>query len=677
MDTSQIENIASAEARLEELYSAITEANRLYYLEQKPSICDAEYDRLFRELEDLEARYPELSRIDSPTKNVGGFRSQVFSPVTHRTPMLSLANALDVEEARAFDQRVRGLLPKDESPEYAVDYKYDGVAVEIEYSRGRLVRASTRGDGVVGEDVTANVRSIHGIPLRVDAQGLPDEFEVRGEVIFPVAAFQELNAERIAEGEDPFANPRNAASGSLRQIDWRITASRPLSFVAYAIIAAQGPLPQMQSQVYPLLGGLGFTVPDDVLVSPDIEEVIRHFTDLADRRHALPFEIDGLVIKVNSFKQQQDLGVRTRTPRYAVALKFPPQEEYSQVLEITVQVGRTGVLTPVAELSPVRIGGVTVRRATLHNEQEIRRKDVRIGDTVVVRRQGDVIPAVVSVVTSKRTGSECIFTMPSTCPICGSEVVREEEDVAVRCLNSQCRAVLVERIKHFVSRRAFDIDSLGEKLIAQLCQIGRIHSPADLFTLTVEDLTPLERMGMKSAKNVVDAIAKSKSVSLSRFIYSLGIRHVGERNAKTIAQAAGSLAEFRAMKQGSLEQLEDIGPRVAHSVEKFLNDDRERSLIDQMLDLGVGVAQEQASDEPVSQIFSKEVVVLTGTLSSMSRDQAKERIEACGGRVVSSVTGKTTMLIAGENPGSKLNKARELGIRVVGKRSWRTYSQTL
>jgi DNA ligase (NAD+) len=665
----------SPAARIETLVSLIEKANREYYLEDAPSISDADYDLLFRELEKLESAFPQFVKADSPTKKVGtkDIANTPFSSVIHREPMLSLANAMDEAEFLEFDERVRkGLKDKTEKVEYYTEYKFDGVAVALVFENGKLKQGATRGDGQVGEDVTRNIETINNIPKilppKVNLNGktitLPKTLEVRGEVILQIKDFEELNQKRIAENENSFANPRNAASGSLRQLDPEITAKRPLSFFGYAISSPEGELVSKQSDVGKVLKELGFLLQENLLVSDDVQEILAHYRKSITEREKLPFEIDGLVVKINDLELQKYLGVRSRTPRWAVALKFPPVEAFTKLLDITVQVGRTGSLTPVAELEPVNVGGVVVKRATLHNQDEIDRKDIRIGDTVVVRRQGDVIPAVVTVLTEKRTGTEKKFKIPNRCPVCDSPAEKEkEDDTAVRCSNPHCPAKLVERLKHFVSRTAFDIDSLGEKLLEQLTETGLVKALQDIFTLKKESLLELDRMAEKSATNVIEAINKSKEITLAKFVYALGIRHVGTRTAKLLADHAGSLESLQSMTALDLEEIGEIGPVVAKSVEDFFASPEEKKTIAELLLAGVRIAN--PTPRISGGIFSGEVVVLTGGLSSMSRDQVKDLIEEQGGKVSGSVSKKTTLVIAGESAGSKLKKAEELGIKVV------------
>lgn len=664
------------EQRHSELCDIIEEANIAYYQHDAPKLSDAAYDKLFRELEQLEEQNPELRTDTSPSQRVGANVSQVatpFSEVRHRVPMLSLSNALTEDEFLAFDERIRKLQPEAVF-EYLVEYKFDGLAVEIVYENGKFLRAATRGDGEIGEDVSRNVASIRSVPKKLKAsEDLPERIEVRGEVVLSLESFEQLNASRLAEGEAAFANPRNAAAGSLRQLDSSVTAKRPLDFFAYSLSSPTPMSHKRQSEILHKLEALGFMTQEKFLLAKKPEEVLEYFRELELKRDSLSFEIDGLVVKVDSLEQQQQLGARSRSPRWATALKFAPREEFTRLLDIEVQVGRTGALTPVAHLEPVSVGGVVVRRATLHNQEEIDRKDIRIGDTVVVRRQGDVIPAVVSVVESKRNGSERKFVLPSECPVCGAEVHKESEaDVALRCANPKCSAKLVQRLRHFVARRAFDIDSMGEKLIEQLVEAKLLASIADIFKLGVEDLEPLERMGKKSAENVVSAITKSQSVPFDRFIYALGIRHVGEQTARLLAESVGSLEGLYAASASELEAIPDIGPKVAESILSFLADDEERAGIDAMLERGVRIEEPRDLTEgmTVSAAFENETVVVTGTLESMTREEAHAAVTAAGGKTTGSVTKSTTVLIAGEKAGSKRKKAEALGIPILSEKEF-------
>jgi DNA ligase (NAD+) len=648
--------------RIAELVRIIEAANDNYYIHDAPDLSDAEYDRLFRELEALELRYPALRSTNSPTQRVGtSTQNAPFSPVQHREPMLSLQNAMNIAEFRDFHTFVCRELEL-ESVEYTVEHKFDGLSIELVYEQGRLKEASTRGDGSVGEDVTRNALTIRTVPKRLP-ENAPPRCEIRGEVILPLSDFEQLNELRAEKGEPTFANPRNAAAGSLRQLDPAVTRSRPLAFIAYGMSAPTRLAYVSQTEMFEAMKSWGIPLQTEQIRTESVDEIAALYERLTTERDQLPYEIDGLVVKVNSFARRDDLGFRHRSPRWAIALKFPPREEYTRLLAIVVQVGRTGVLTPVAELEPVAIGGVTVRRATLHNREEIERKDIRVGDTVIVRRQGDVIPAVVGVVHPKRIGNEVPFEMPALCPACGTAVVHDPEQVAVRCPNLSCPAQQIERLKHFVSRRAFDIENLGEKNLEVLLNQGLIKNAADLFLLKKEQLLELERVGEKSAQNLVDAIAQSKTVDLDRFIYALGIRQVGDRTAKDIAQKCRELAVFRAMSEAELSEISEVGPVVSLNVVSFLRDPSAQAFIDSLLQAGVVVRE--AAAKLAGGVFEGETVVLTGGLERFSRDEARARIEAEGGKATTSISKSTTLVVAGSDAGSKLKKAAELGIPVI------------
>ena len=657
-----------AQERIKELVQIIEEANQRYYLWDSPTLSDAQYDKYFRELQDLEREYPQYKLAHSPTEKVGAKKNATFSDVKHPTPMLSLANALDVGEFRDFIGRVQKLLgTAAEEIEFIVEYKFDGLSCELLYHDGVLETASTRGDGYVGENVTANVATIKTVPKRLlglEQFSLPASFIVRGEVLMDIAGFQALNEERLKKGESVFANPRNAAAGSLRQLDAAITAARPLTFYAYNLASYAGLNVTDEQEGRNLIRRLGFQTQETLFVTRRVAEMIDYYERMTSERDNLPYEIDGIVVKVNDFSYQEKLGVRARTPRWAVALKFPPREEYTKLVGITVQVGRTGTLTPVAELEPVNLGGVIVKRATLHNQEEINRKDIRIGDTVIVRRQGDVIPAVIGVVKEKRSGNETPFTLPEVCPECGAAVRKENDaDVALRCSNPHCPAKISERLLHFVGRKALDIESLGEKLINQLLDSGRVTSLQDIFVLRAEELAVLERMAEKSAQNVIAAINNARRPELARFIFALGIRHVGEQTAKVLARQYQTIARFLAAKEEDLQQINDIGPVVAKSIVDFISDPVESETIAGLLRNGVEVQADQS--ESTSGSFSGQIVVVTGTLAGYSRDEAHAEIEKRGGKISAAVSKNTTMVVVGENAGSKLKKARALGIRIV------------
>ncbi len=663
----------SAARRVEELKAAILHHNQRYYQLDAPEITDTQYDALMRELQTLEMQYPDLAAPDSPTRRVGAPPLDKFATVAHLTPMLSLANAFSAEEIREFDRRCRRFLGSDETIRYIVEPKLDGLAVNLVYEHGTLVVGATRGDGAIGEDVTLNLRTIPGIPLVIprrneNAPGgipvpiVPERIEIRGEVCIEREAFRNLNNRREAEGEAPFANPRNAAAGSLRQLDSRVTAKRPLTMFCYAIGAAQRTAFRTQGEVLRALAAWGFMVNDLIQPAADIDESIRYYQHIGEIRDGLPYEIDGVVIKVDDLALQERLGFVARSPRWAVACKFTAVGEQTVIEAIIVQVGRTGVLTPVAVMKPVRVGGVMVSRATLHNQDEIDRKDVRIGDTVVVQRAGDVIPEVVEVVKPLRTGAERPFVMPSLCPECGSRIVRLEGEAAHRCIGMACPAQIRERIAHFVSRSGLDIEGLGEKMVTQLVTSGLIADPADLFFLTKEQLLGVERLAEKSASNLIAAIDRSKTPSLDRLIYALGIRHVGEQTAKRLASTYGTLPALVAATREELEKIRDIGPEVAASIARFFRELANLRVIEK-LELA-GLTPKEVS-RPQSAPLAGKSFVFTGTLGRMSRGEAKALVESLSGSVTSTITKTTDYVVAGEAAGSKLNRARQDGIAIL------------
>ncbi len=654
-----------ASKRIQQLRDEINHHNYLYYVQDAPEIPDAEYDRCLRELQALESKHPELITLDSPTQRVGAEPVKAFGQVRHKLPMLSLDNAFSDEEVSDFDRRVRERLHVN-TVEYVAEPKLDGLAVSIRYENGQLVQAATRGDGVSGEDVTHNVRTIASVPLSLRGHDYPPVLEIRGEVYMPKAGFQQMNERAKAKGEKEFVNPRNAAAGSLRQLDPRVSAERPLAMYCYGVGQVEGlALPDKHSDVLSSLRQWGLRVSPELTTVQGVTGLLEYYRILGDKRDALPYEIDGVVYKVNRFDQREQLGFVARAPRWAIAHKFPAQEELTQLLDIEVQVGRTGAITPVARLEPVFVGGVTVSNATLHNEDEVKRKDVRIGDTVIVRRAGDVIPEVAAVVLSKRPKNAKPFVMPTQCPVCGSDVIKVEGEAVARCTGGLfCAAQRKQAIKHFASRKAMDIDGLGDKLVEQLSDENLIHDVADLYSLTQAEVAGLERMGEKSAANLIEALEKSKQTSLARFLFALGIREVGEATAQSLANY---FATLEAIETASLEQLQDVpdvGPVVAAHVLAFFQQPHNIEVIEKLIQAGINwpVIEEVAETE---QPLAGQVIVLTGSLSSMPRDEAKQRLQALGAKVTGSVSKKTDLVIAGADAGSKLTKAQQLGIEIL------------
>ena len=661
---------------IEDLRKKIHYHNYRYYVLNEPEISDAEYDRLFKELEELESEYPELITPDSPTQRVGAKPLEEFGTYEHSIPLLSLNSVSAQSDVRDFDERVGRFLGIEEvEVEYVVEPKIDGLAMELVYENGVLSVGSTRGDGKTGEEITQNLRTIKTIPLRIfsdadaDAPPLP-LLEVRGEVFMPVSKFKELNAELGGKGEKMFANPRNAAAGSVRQLDPKVTASRPLDFFAYGVGRAEGKEFSTQWEVLDYLRRIGFKISPVIRRFKEFEDVIKYHEEVKERRDELDYEIDGIVVKVNSIEQQDRLGTISRSPRWALAYKFPAREEFTRVKDIVVQVGRTGALTPVAVLEPVPIGGATIRRATLHNEDELRRKDVRIGDTVVVERAGDVIPEVVSVIKSKRTGAEKEFRMPDRCPVCGAEVMKEGP--IVRCIGVSCEAQLKERIKHFASLRAMDIEGLGEKVIEQLVDRKMVSDATDLFFLTKSDLLKLERMGDKLAQNILDALEKSKHTTFFRLIHALGIRHVGEHTASLLADKFRDLESLRNAGYDDLISIPEIGPEVAKSILLFFEQGSTKELLDKLERAGVSYEKKEAgvAEEEVRKVLEGKTFVFTGRIS-MPREEAKSIVERFGGRVALSVSKRTDYVVAGEEAGSKLEKAKKLGAKIIDEEEFR------
>jgi DNA ligase (NAD+) len=683
----------TAATRAAELRRQLDEHNHRYYVLDAPTIPDAEYDRLFRELQQLEAQHPELRRPDSPTQRVGGAPAQEFAPVRHRLPMQSLGNAFSAEEVQDFDRRVREGLGRDEV-EYVAEPKLDGLAVSLLYENGVLTQGATRGDGETGEDITTNLRTIKALPLKLrdsGKAGFPAMIEVRGEVYLPLAGFEKMNKEAAAKGEKVFVNPRNAAAGSLRQLDPKMTAQRPLAFYAYQVGFHQNwTLPKTHAEVLEQLRGWGFPVSGLIEVVQGCGGCLDYYRRMQQRREQLPFDIDGVVYKLNDLAGRDELGSVSRAPRWALAHKFPAEEALTVVDNIEFQVSRTGALNPVARLQPVFVGGANVSNATLHNLDEIERKDVRIGDTVIVRRAGDVIPEVKGVVPERRPAHARRPAVPKHCPVCGAEVERAEGDVNARCTNGlSCPAQLLGALQHFVSRRAMDIEGLGEKLLAQLIERGLVRSPVDIYRLGVAQLAELERMGEKSAENVIAAIGQSKTSRFERFLYALGIPDVGEATARDLARHFGTLdalmdAAGRDLASESdasvkpkdrypeLRKVSDVGPVVASHICHFFHEPRNRETIAALVDPAVGGIHWPAPKVAAGGALSGKTLVITGTLPGLGRDEAAALIESHGGKVSSSVSSKTDYLLAGENAGSKLAKAEKLGVEVIDLERLRT-----
>ena len=658
--------------RLTSLRGEIERHNQAYYVHDAPLVTDAQYDTLMRELQSLEATYPHLVTTDSPTQRVGASPLAAFGSVTHRVPMLSLGNAFEDAEVRAFDKRVAdtlraaGKLSTNEEVSYFCELKLDGLAISLRYERGLLVQAATRGDGQTGEDVTMNVRTIKAIPLKLKGleQDIPEVLEVRGEVFMNLADFERLNAAQEIRGEKIFVNPRNAAAGSLRQLDSRITAQRPLSFFAYGWGDLGGIQLPRHSAILDWLQRLGLPVNEKQhVLARGAEQLLQFYAEIGVRRTQLPYDIDGVVYKVDDLNAQRVLGFVARAPRFAIAHKFPAQEATTTLLDIEVQVGRTGAITPVARLSPVFVGGVTVTNATLHNETEILRKDVRVGDTVIVRRAGDVIPEVVGPVLAQRPIFAMSLIMPSACPVCGSAIERVEDEAIARCTGGLfCAAQRKQSLIHAAGRKALDIEGLGEKLVEQLVDRGRIHSLAELYTLGVEELAEYDRMGLKSAENLIEAIAQAKRPQLNRLIFALGIRHVGETTARDLALHFASIESLMRASLDALLNVPDVGPVVAGSIARFFAEPHNQEVVKALREQGV---EPQAPEAPRSAGLAGKTFVLTGTLPTWSREEASSRIVAAGGKVSGSVSRKTTYVVAGEEAGSKLEKATELGVAVL------------
>lgn len=660
--------LEQAKKKITALHEQLNDHNYRYYVLDDPSIPDAEYDRLLRELVELETRFPELKTANSPSQRVGAAPLAEFAEIEHRVPMLSLANALDEEEMRAFDKRVRDKLQVTDVV-YSGETKLDGLAVNLFYEQGDFASAATRGDGYTGEDISQNIKTIASIPMTLRGKDLPATVEIRGEVFMTHDGFQRLNQLQKENNQKQFANPRNAAAGSLRQLDSRITARRPLSFYAYGVGDYQaGNNITCHTDVLAQLAEWGMPTSPESRQLTGLQACLDFYDAIAERRMSLAYEIDGVVFKVDSIEQQQQLGYVSRAPRWAIAYKFPPLEEMTQVLDIEVQVGRTGALTPVARLAPAQVGGVTVTNATLHNMDEIRRKDVRIGDWVYIRRAGDVIPEVVRVIKEKRGKDVKCFDMPEHCPVCDADVVRQENEAVYRCSGEiSCPAQGIQSIIHFASRKALNIEGLGDKLIEQLKQQGLISTVADLYDLTLEQLAGLERMGEKSASNILESLQKRKATTLPRFIYALGIREVGEATARNLAAHFHRLTDLARASVEELEQVPDVGPVVARNIHTFFQQPHNQEIIERLLASGIHWDEKEvvSDDRLAGKSF-----VLTGTLNAFSRDEAKDKLLALGARVTGSVSKKTDYVVFGDSPGSKYDKAEKLGVTLLNEQEF-------
>ncbi len=652
----------SIEKQIKALRDEIRHHDYRYYVLDDPVISDAEYDQLMRRLIELEKFNPQFITPDSPTQKIGAAPLKTFKVVKRDIPMLSLENAMDADELMEWHARLLRALGGESGGDYVCEPKMDGVAIELVYEGGVLVQGATRGDGLNGEDITENVKTVRSIPLRLLAKRPPSLLNVRGEVHINKADFEKLNKLQEEAGDKLYANPRNLAAGSLKQLDPKITASRPLKFVAYGYGVIEGEIVDAQWDFLRRLKEYGLPVNSMSRRCARIEDVVSYYDEILAMRDALPYEIDGVVVKVDDFRLQREAGIRARSPRWAVAWKFPPLEERTLVEDIIVQVGRTGALTPVARLKPVQVGGVTVSSATLHNEDEIRKKDVRIGDWVFVRRAGDVIPEVVKVIEATRTGKEKLFKMPEKCPVCGTNVVRPEGEAVSRCPNAACEAQIKERIRHFASREAMDIEGLGDKIVAQIVDSGVVEDAADLYKLTVSDLEPLERMAAKSADNLVRAINQSKETTLPRLIFALGIRNVGVTVAEILAEYYPSVETLMEASEEELAGIYGVGPIMAREIVRFFKDRKNRSIVSRLTDAGV---RYERSATTKSGELDKEIFVFTGSLSRLTRSEAEKEVKKRGGKTASSISKKTTCVVAGEKAGSKLQKAEELGIKII------------
>lgn len=655
---------AKAEKRAVKLREELNHHNYRYYVLDDPVISDAQYDKLLRELQELEAAHPELLTPDSPTQRVGATPSAAFQEVRHAVPMTSMDNAFDEKEARAWNERVCRGLEKDVVT-YTAEPKYDGTSVSLRYEDGVMIRAGTRGDGATGEDITSNVRTVRTIPLHLQGKGWPATLEVRGEIVIPKKEFVRLNAEQLARGDKVFANPRNAAAGSLRQLDPKVTASRPLVFVPWGLGEVDRPIAKRYSEITAQLKDWGFRVSDYFQVLRGLDACLEYYEEMLAQRDELPFEIDGVVYKVDDLSARDQLGFTARAPRWAIAHKLPAREETTVVEDILASVGRTGVITPVAVLKPVQVSGVTVTHATLHNEDELHRKDVRVGDTVIVRRAGDVIPEVASVIKDKRPSGTRIWHMPKKCPVCGSEVHREEGEAAHRCIGGLvCSAQRMGAILHFASRHAMDIQGLGDKLVEQLVEKRMIKTVADVYRLERDELAELERMGEKSAQNLLDQIERSKDTTLARFLLGLGIPQVGEATAELLAESFGTIEALTEADREALESVHGIGASMANDIQAFFHEKHNRAVIAELRKAGVHwpkVATRSKGGQPLA----GKTFVLTGALETLTRDAAKKRLKALGAKVSDSVSKKTDYVVVGAEPGSKADKARELGVEMI------------
>lgn len=659
-----MKSLVELQAYAAQLREQLNQHNYRYYVLDNPIISDNEYDQLFRELLRLEEENPQLKSPDSPTLRVGGKALPEFQQVTHAIPMLSLNNAFDFEEIKAFEKRMQDRLKFNNAFEYVCEPKIDGLAISLRYENGILIQAATRGDGQTGENVTENCRTIKTIPLKLAGKDIPEVLEVRGEVYMPLAGFSKLNDTILAKNEKPFANPRNAAAGSLRQLDSKITATRPLALLVYGLGETSFAVSNSHSETLAKLKAWGFCVSSEYKTMIGIEKCQQYYEDLMQKRHELNYEIDGVVIKINDYDLQNQLGFISRAPRWAIAYKFPAAEVMTVIDAVEFQVGRTGALTPVARLKPVLVSGAMISNATLHNMDEIARKDIHVGDTVIIRRAGDVIPEVVRVVFGHRPPDAKIIAAPTHCPVCESEVERVEDEAAIRCPGGlHCAAQRKEMIRHFASRKAMDIEGLGDKLVDQLVEKNLIKTPADLFHLSLAQLSVLDRMAEKSAQNILDALEKSKNTTLNRFIYALGIRDVGEATALNLAQHFCALEKIMQATIEELLQVNDIGPIVAENVRAFFHDEHNQQVIKNLIHTGIHWPEIIAKN--TSSEISGKTFVITGTLSSMSREEAKEKLQALGAKVTDSVSKKTDYLIAGEEAGSKLQKAQTLGIVIL------------